>query len=110
MPRKTTKTTSPVANSTGMVTFTFQVPISELAPNVSEKYPETNGCFWQLPYRIKGEMINGRTVSEFTVKSGKITIPTGKGRAAWEKKHGKKTSSKTAKVYTKEQIAELMKG
>ena len=39
MPRKTTKT-SPVANSTGMVTFTFQVPISELAPNVSEKYPQ----------------------------------------------------------------------
>tara|TARA_R100001163_G_scaffold44746_1_gene33749 strand:+ start:421 stop:753 length:333 start_codon:yes stop_codon:yes gene_type:complete len=110
MPRKTTKTISPVANTSGMVTFTFQVPVSELAPSVSERNPETNGHYWQLPYSIKGEMINGKTVSEFTVSRGKITVPTAKGRAAYAKKHGKRTSGKTVKVYTKEQIAELMKG
>ena len=66
MPRKTTKTKSPVEQKAiaGLewLHFTFRVPISELAPNLSEKYPETNGdYFWQLPYLAsRATMINGK--------------------------------------------------
>ena len=66
-------------------TLTFKVPVNKMGVS-------TNGLWFNLPYRVEGELKHGAKRSKIMINKGRILAPTAKGRDDYNK-----TSKATAK-------------
>ena len=58
-------------------TLTFQIPVNEMG--VSK-----DGLWFNLPYRVEGEMPHGSQSMAIMINKGRVLAPTAKGRESYK--------------------------
>ena len=66
-------------NNTEYFTLTFQIPVNEMG--VSK-----DGLWFNLPYRVEGEMSHGKQTMAIMINKGRVLAPTAKGRESYKGK------------------------